>query len=430
MGLRALAQRECLEMAYREGDVAGFLADTWWFGLSRRLSEQQFRDLAALRVRQGFSAVQLVVGVPPEVGPENENAESRVGFPWTLGGEFNQDYLEFARGSVQYLNDLGLTVVVYGAWGHQIDWLGRERMVQWWLKVIEALDSLNVIYCLCGESSLWVGEASKLLPDKSTGDLVTRWLLPILGPRIRTLLVKTGRPLRRRLNKPQFDRRRDDWSWVLERISHRTDRPIVVHTTPDETGYEAVSNPHLLSANTAQTGHDVSARNRLWQLPLSLLEGDFTRQGFINLEPWYEGIRDQFWAEDQMFAYWVSMLAGAISYCYGAHGIWNVGDGKFLAHWGKQTFAQALALDTPRLLGLSHQQYSLWEEAGSDGETIHQVVGEELIAIGRGEEGRIVQFFPDIARARHVPCGQIWLPLEGVYVDTLPPGGPVVIFCQ
>ena len=30
-----------------------------------------------------------------------------------------------------------------------------------------------------------------------------------------------------------------------------------------------------------------------------------------------------------------------------------------MAHWGKQTFDQALALETPRLLGLSHRQYSL-----------------------------------------------------------------------
>jgi hypothetical protein len=48
--------------------IAGFLADTWWFGLSKRLSGKHFEDLAILRAEQGFSAVQLVVGVPPEVG--------------------------------------------------------------------------------------------------------------------------------------------------------------------------------------------------------------------------------------------------------------------------------------------------------------------------------------------------------------------------
>jgi hypothetical protein len=60
--------------------LAGFLADTWWFGLSRRLPEQDFKALAELRARRGFSAVQLVVGVLPEVGHENENVKSEARF--------------------------------------------------------------------------------------------------------------------------------------------------------------------------------------------------------------------------------------------------------------------------------------------------------------------------------------------------------------
>ncbi len=414
-------------MTRKNSSVAGFLADTWWFGLSKRLSEQDFKGLANLRAEQGFSAIQLVVGVPPEVGPENENAQSQVGFPWTLGN-FNQKYLELARHRIQYLNDLGLLVIVYGAWGHQIEWLGRERMKSWWLQIIKTLDALDVIYCLCGESNLWIGGASKLLPDKSTADLVMRQVVPMLPPRVKGLSIRVGQRLRKQWRKRQFEKRRNAWSFVLEKISQQTNKPIIVHPTPDETGYEAVSNPELLAANTAQTGHDASARNRLWQLHLAMLKNNPTHKGYINLEPWYEGIRNQFWTEDQTFAYWVTMLAGAMSYCYGAHGIWNVGDGKFLAHWGKQTFAQALALDTPRLLGLSHQQYLPWSNAR--GETFYQTAGQELITIGRKTEKQVVQFFPDVALARRVPDGQIWLPTEGTFTEKLPPQGQAVILAR
>jgi hypothetical protein len=414
-------------VTYKNSDFASFMADTWWFGLSKRLSEKDFQDLAALRAEQGFSAVQLVVGVPPEVGPENENAQSQVGFPWTLDGHFNQEYLKLARERIQYLNNWGFVVIVYGAWGHQIEWLGKERMTEWWLRIIETLDALDVIYCLCGESNLWVGEASKLLPAKSTDDLVTsQVVLPLLHPSIKGLLRKAARRLKKQLYKHQFEKRRSAWSFVLERISQRTNKSIIVHPISDETGYEAVSNPELLSANTVQTGHDARARNRLWQLPLALLKNDHTHRGYINLEPWYEGIRNQFWAEDQIFSYWVTMLAGATSYCYGAHGIWNVGDGKFLAHWGKQTFAQALALDTPRLLGLSHEQYLL--RSDHRGETFYQTEGKELITIGRKEGEKVIQFFPDAARASPVPIGKIWLPLEGIFTKGLPPKGQVVVF--
>ena len=300
-------------------------------------------------------------------------------------------------------------------------------MAEWWLKIIETLDAFNVIYCLCGESNLWVGEEDKLLPAKSTDDLVrSQVVLPLLHPRIKGLLRKAARRLKRQLHKHQFEKRRSAWSFALEKISQRTNKSIIVHPTSDETGYEAVSNPELLSANTAQTGHDARARNRLWQLPLALLKNDYTHRGYINLEPWYEGIRNRFWVKDQMFSYWVTMLAGATSYCYGAHGIWNVGDGQFLAHWGKQTFAQALALDTPRLLGLSHRQYLL--RSDPTGETFYQTAGEELITIGRKTGGKVMQFFPDVARANHIPAGKIWLPLKGIFTEVLPPKGQVVIF--
>ena len=56
--------------------IPNFLCDTWWYGLTRRLGNDDFEKLAKLRSEQGFNAVQLVVGIPPEIGPENPNAES------------------------------------------------------------------------------------------------------------------------------------------------------------------------------------------------------------------------------------------------------------------------------------------------------------------------------------------------------------------
>lgn len=389
------------------------------------MPESAFKDLAALRSYQGFSAIQLVVGVPPEVGPENENARSQAGFPWTLDGQFNEEYLKVALERIQFLNSLGFIVVVYGAWGHQIAWLGKEGMAKWWHKIIEMLDCLDVIYCLCGESSLWVGNEWKLLPDKSTDDFVATQVLPSLHPKIRNFLSSGVKRLKKVLYRNRYKERHADWSYVLEGVSRRTHTPIIVHPTADETGYEAVCNPELLSANTAQTGHDVSARNRLWRLPLDAVKKGDTHKGFINLEPWYEGIGHQFWAEDQMFSYWATMLAGATSYCYGAHGIWNVGDGSFLAHWGKQTFSEARALDTPRLLGLSHKQYVRHSVPGSI--CFYEVVGKQLLTIGRRMGERTMQFLPDIAKVKTVPRGKIWLPLQGVFVHRLPKQGQVVL---
>ncbi|MBK8899812.1 MAG: DUF4038 domain-containing protein [Anaerolineaceae bacterium] len=408
-----------------DNPLNGFLADTWWFALTRRLPDEAFAALVEKRVKQGFTAVQLVVGIPPEVGPEHESASSPVGFPWTLTGEFNEAYLAFARQRIGYLNAHGLRVIVYGAWGHQIEWLGREQMTGWWRKIIATVDDLDVVYCLTGESNIWLwGEAQHLLPDKTTTGYSVNRLKQLVGHlpyRVQGWLIEWRRKTQRPYLEQKLNQRRQLWSQVLEGIITETNHPFIVHTLPHEVSSEVVTRPELLAAVTTQTGHSETTRHLLWQRPLA-------HQGrpFINLEPWYEGINGQFGPADQLFAYWVSMLAGAQSYCYGAHGIWNVGDGRFLAHWGGQTFADAAALDTPRLLGLSHQRFL--EARRENGRPFTEVHHNQLITIGQTWDDGLIQFFPDVAQAKTVPQGQIWLPRRGCWTEALPSSGQVVVF--
>lgn len=399
--------------------LSRLLVDTWWFGLTQRVTEKRFRELGRLRIEQGFSAIQLVVGIPPEVGPLNENAKSDKGYPWTLDGLFNDDYLELAKERIRFLNELGLRVIVYGAWGHQIDWLGVEKITQWWFRIIEALDDLDVAYCLTGESNLWIQESYVVLPDRSTDDPALprfHWLSGKLRKRIDRALI--------RLSGARHKRRRA-WSRVLASISQRTEKPIIIHPTGYETGMDTVHNPELLAVDTAQTGHSPETRHLIWQLPLHLKEKNPELKGYINLEPWYEGILDGFGAEDQLFAYWASMLAGAISHCYGAHGVWNAGDGAFLSHWGKQTLDEAVALETPQLLGLSHKAYL--SHLGSEPESFCETNGDHLVAISLKTTAGSMHFYPDASKAPIRSGDEVWLPLKGCYAKQLPPDGPAVL---
>lgn len=405
--------------------LRGFLADTWWFGLTHRLTPDEFAALAKLRSDQGFTAIQLVAGIPPEVGPTHPNARSHSGFPWTLNGSFNAGYLRYAQERIALLNELGLTAIVYGAWGHQIDWLGPDRMGDWWSHLVDALDNLDVVYCLTGEINLWLGRSAQLLPDKSTDDLVRIRPPRFLMGRLQRIAARL--PGRSMAEKRQ--ERREKWDAVLGRLAAQTRRPIIVHPTAYETGYESVQRPELLSANTAQTGHSHANRDRIWQLPLELLAEDKATI-YINLEPWYEGIRDNFWTEDQLFAYWASMLGGAASHCYGAHGIWNVGDGHFLAHWGGQTYEAAKRLDTPRLLGLSHRFLLDWRAAQSGFTSgVEQRDGELISVFSRGADSSI-HYYPDIFRATDVPHGTVWLPTQGSFANSLPQAGQVVVVAK
>lgn len=391
------------------------------------MPEADFIALAEKRAAQGFTAVQLVAGLPPEVGPENVNGHSPVGPPWTLDGAINGEYLAFARERIQALNELGLRVIVYGAWGHQIAWLGVDGITAWWRALIDALDDLDVVYCLSGESNLWVDMPNILLPDRTTTDLpvggARLWL-----ERLPWRLQKAAHTLVKRLRQPRVQRRlqarQQQWSAVLAQVAPQTKRPFLIHTYPGETSDEVVTRPDLLAATTVQTGHSQKRRRDLWRLPLS--HAGRERKPFINLEPWYEGILGRFGPADQLFAYWASMLAGASSFCYGAHGIWNAGDGRFLAHWGKQTWAQAAALDTPRLLGLSHRLLRQARAALPRGQVFHEAAAGDLRVIGVRQGEKRIAFYPDVGHKRPTENGRIWLPLAGEFTKELPAAGPIV----
>lgn len=406
-----------------------FLCDTWWYGLTQRVDDESFEKLAKLRVEQGFTVVQIVVGIPPEVGPENPNASSKVGPAWNLQGEFNQDYLFHARKRIKQLNDIGLSAILYGAWGQQMEWLGEEGMKKWWDEIIRNFDDLNVMYCLTGESDIWIGEEKKLLPDKTTSELNTVRLMPFLHPR----LVYLGKKLINLINEPLLEgkkaERKNKWSRVLSYVSSKTNKPIFIHVLPNMTSEESVNNPQLLDAITVQTGHSEGTRRLLWKLPIEV-----TRQNpnkpFINLEPWYEGITGRFGVEDQLYAYWTTMMAGAYAYCYGAHGIWNAGDGKFLAHWGKQTISDAMRLKTPYLLGQSHKLFIGSGFMNYPQVEVEEKNGELIIITRRDEKGKFVSYIPDIQLVSELAEGNLYLPSKGEFAKSPPKSGQIVVFSR
>ncbi|MEM6338223.1 MAG: DUF4038 domain-containing protein, partial [Bacteroidota bacterium] len=322
---------------------------------------------------------------------------------------------------LESLRKAELRPVVYGGWGHQIDWMGAEFFIEWWSRLVEAFDELDPVYCLTGELDLWLGEAGKVWPDLDTGDLARSQLLTRRLPSI-DLMLTFARQVhgvwKRLSGQGKLDERIRQWSAVLAQLRAMTERPLIVHTTTRRLAREAVLHPEYLAAETAQTGHMESARRRLWTLPQNTAPAPF-----INLEPWYEGIRGHFHAEDQLFALWASRLAGASGHAYGAHGLWNAGDGQFLAHWGSQTLDEAIALDTPELLGASSRVIDEWGSDPSEGRTPPRMgtAGGRLTALHRGR----LTFVPD-ASIVSPRFERVWLPMTAEWADTWPQAGLAV----
>ncbi len=401
-------------------EIPHFLADTWWFAMTR-LDDEKFLKLVKTRQQQGFTAAQIVVGIPPEVGLNNPNAKSIYGSAYDINGKINYEYLKFVKKRIKIMNSYGLTAVIYGAWGHQIEWIGYKNMCNWWKALIETIDNLDVIYCLTGEIDIWCDPilSKALLPNKTTTDFsiennnTKKFLRKVFS-----IIFNQDKLIKKRLNK---------WSKVLKVVNKLTNKPIIIHTLPTNSGFNVVEDINLVSANTFQTGHSKESEKYIWKNIYESIN-KFPEKPVINLEPWYEGIFNDFYQEDQLKAFWLSATSGAYAICYGALGIWNVGDGEFLSQWGKQTFEQALKLNTPCILGKSYN-ILLKNEIFNWNNIIVNSINEDLISITReSKEGKKITYIPEIVKCKTIPKGQI-LNIETVeFVPKLPERGAVVIF--
>lgn len=399
--------------------------DTWWYGLTSQWTEEEFMKAAKLRKEQGFNAIQFVVGVPPEVGPSHPSAESDAGFPYDLNGKINEDYLELARDRIKKLNDLGLKTIIYGAWGYQIDWFGVEWMKDWWGKVVEYTKDTDSIYSLTGESNLMIGMEKKLWPNKSNDDL-----LGFLPDGIRTPVMLFGAQSKEfkwfmeKVNSGDKQERIDAWSDVLKYLYGITNKPLIIHPSVGEISENVVNDPQFLSAVTSQTGHE-GLNDGILELPLKLKE--HFNKPFVDLEHIYEGITDKFYGNSQLLAYWLSVIAGADGFFYGAQGIWQLGNGNFIRHWGRQTWQQAFELETPNLLSKSNEVWKNYKASILEGEIFYITGKEGLVAIGRksSDGKKSIIFYPD---SRFMPKGfsKYYLPETGEFVREHPEKGQAV----
>lgn len=403
--------------------LSHFLADTWWFVMTKRLSDSDFFELVKIREKQGFTAAQIVVGIPPEVGIQNENAKSIFGSAWDEKGNINMAYLAFAKKRIKIMNEHHLTAIIYGAWGHQIEWIGTDRMINWWKVLIETFDDCDVIYCLTGEIDIWTNPilSKCLLPDKTTQNISLKKYLA------KNILIKVYTKLSH--NNDIFRKKRlVKWEKVLTTIRNSTDKPILIHTLPTSSGFSVIHDIELISANTFQTGHTRESFNILWR-KIYESKKNYPNKPVINLEPYYEGIHNDFFGEWQLHAFWCSIASGSYSVCYGAHGIWNVGDGEFLSQWGKQTFKEALSIKTPEVLGKTYKlllNYGVldWEDI-----SVIRGINDEVLSITRmSKDGQKIIYIPDITKCKAIPNGRYFIIESGEFISQLPNKGSIVVF--
>lgn len=320
---------------HADGTPFFWLGDTWWMGLCKRLNwPDGFQTLTADRLQKGFTMVQIVAGLYPDMEPFDERGANESGFPWERDfSRINPAYFDMADVRIQHLADHGLAACVVGFWGYFIPRMGLDKAKQHWRYLVARWGAYPVVWCLAGE-----GTMAYYLSKTKDQDAVTQ----------QHGLTELARYVR-----------------SIDPHHH----PITIH--PPSTSRTCVDDPSVLDFDMLQTGHSdrQSVPNTIETVNRSLSASP--RMPVLIGEVCYEGIQEASRQEVQRFMFWSSLLSGTAGHTYGANGIWQVntrekpyGLSPHGHSWGGPAWDIAAQLPGSGQLGLAKRlltRYSWWK---------------------------------------------------------------------
>ena len=356
-------------LARANGKSFLYLADTWWFGLTDRWTDEDFRQAVIKRKQQGFTVIQLVVGIPPEIPFWSIQSHNHHQHPFLPNLLPNTKYLQTIDKRIQFLIQQGIIPLLVGNWGYHIDVIGEEKMKLFWQEIVKRYHDLPVIYCLTGEVDLIPplgyfreGKIRKILQKIATlpvYEALHELTLMVSGntaesrqslPSFYPLANATGFKRRRdkftkkvsgKIQKSKLEQRLSQWGRVAEYIKTLDPiTPLTVHIHQPTTASQLFASPGWLDIDSLQSGHSDQANSFF----LNLVEANKLNRPFLDLESPYEGILGKFYGEIQQEQSNIRLTAGSAGYAYGAQGLWNLNmkQNSFLTHWGEQTWQEAL----------------------------------------------------------------------------------------
>ncbi len=318
--LRVSADRRRFEHA--DGTPFLWLGDTWWMGFCQRWRwPEDFQLMTADRKAKGFSVIQIIAGLYPDMPAFDPRGANEAGFPWSPGfTQMNPAYFDMADLRIQWLVAQGLMPCIVGGWGYFLPWMGLDKMRRHWRCLIARWGAYPVTWCLAGEGTM---------PYYLTTD-----------------------------REGEAAQQKSGWT-EMARYVRATDpchRLITIH--PSSSARDTVADDSVLDFDMLQTGHgghDSIAPT------LQAISGAVARQPHmpvVNGEVCYEGIVEGSREEIQRFMFWSNLLSGAAGFTYGANGIWQIngretpyGPSPWGGAWGNRPWEEAYRLPGSAQIG-------------------------------------------------------------------------------
>ncbi len=317
---------------HSDGTPFFWLADTWWMGLVKRLHwPEDFQLLAADRRNKGFTVVQIVAGLYPDMPGRDSRGANEAGFPYDEGyNRINPAYFDMADLRIRHLVETGIAPCIVGCWGYYLPILGIEKMKRHWRYLVARWGSYPAFWCLAGEGSMpyYLSKTG----ERDAAQQKTGWTE--LGRYVRSI-------------SPNHN-------------------PITIH--PSSSARATVDDPAVLDFDMLQTGHSdresipgtlrLVTKSYATNPPMPVVDGEVC----------YEGIQEACRQEVQRFMFWACMLNGAAGHTYGANGIWQVntpeapfGASPHGRSWGDTPWQTAYRLPGSGQLGMATTLLSKYE---------------------------------------------------------------------
>ncbi len=322
--------RDRRHFEHADGTPFFWLGDTWWMGLCERLKwPDEVRTLAEDRKTKGFTVIQIVAGLYPDMPAFDPRGRNESGFPWVENySQIRPEYFDRADQRLTYLADQGLVPCVVMAWGYHLPWLGVEKMKKHVRYVIARYGALPVVWCMAGEVNLPY-YLEKGFPGGG-------------GPQARA------------------------WEDVIKyaRGLNGLGRLLTVHPTGIEplSGRLLYRDQSLLDFDMLQTGHGL---REVLPPTIRAVRASYNAKPampVVNGEVCYEALSGRIPAEIPRLMFWAGMLSGAAGHTYGANGIWQLnrrdqpyGKSPHGGTYGPIPWDEAMRLPGSRQLGLAKQ---------------------------------------------------------------------------
>jgi len=238
-------------------------------------------------VKKGFTVIQIIAGLYPDMPPFDPRGANEAGFPWEADyTRINPRYFDAADLRIRYLVESGLTPCVVACWGYFLPIMGVPKLKKHWRNLIARWGAYPVVWCLAGEGTM-----------------------PFY-------LSKT--------KKEDAAAQKHGWTEIAKyvRSIDPYHRAVTIH--PTDNARSQVEDESVIDFDMLQTGHSdrKSIPNTGNAITGSLMKTP--RMPVLAGEVCYEGILEASRQEIQRFMFWTCILNGAGGHTYGANGIWQV----------------------------------------------------------------------------------------------------------